>query len=267
MTNNNLKIAVSAIWIFGFMNGIFTALKISLALYYIGSLITISCVVLVTFAYVILYHETHRHRRKIKAQQLPQGEVERSTIENKALKTTVSVLGAVIVSLLPVGFCIIGLAKDLFDTWPINEPLWQTCVMLNSLVNALIYCFRQKEMRKVVFRKRTQVIYRAMQCRRVMGRKISERMLTITIIIRIVYVHFANLYLHFSFTYGAKFLSHCFLWRLLFSTGYLNRSSPAKADSQRTAKCLWPWFVFSGDEIKFLTLWKSSRFGITINPL
>ena len=29
MTNNNLKIAVSAIWIFGFMNGIFTALKIN----------------------------------------------------------------------------------------------------------------------------------------------------------------------------------------------------------------------------------------------
>ena len=164
MTNNNLKIAVSAIWIFGFMNGIFTALKINLALYYIGSLITISCVVFVAFAYVILYHETRRHRRKIKAQQLPQGEVERSTKENKALKTTVFVVGAVIVSLLPAGFCFIGLAKDLFDTCPINEPLWQTCVMLNSLVNPLIYCFRQKEMRKVVFRKRTQVIHPAMQC-------------------------------------------------------------------------------------------------------
>ena len=164
MTNNNLKIAVSAIWIFGFMNGIFTALKINLALYYIGSLITISCVVFVAFAYVILYHETRRHRRKIKAQQLPQGEVERSTKENKALKTTVFLVGAVIVSLLPAGFCFIGLAKDLFDTCPINEPLWQTCVMLNSLVNPLIYCFRQKEMREVVFRKRTQVIYPAMQC-------------------------------------------------------------------------------------------------------
>ena len=164
MTNNNLKIEVSAIWIFGFMNGIFKALKMNLALYYIGSLITISCVVFVAFAYVILYHETRRHRRKIKTQQLPQGEVERSTKENKALKTTVFVVGAVIVSLLPAGFCFIGLAKDLFDTCPINEPLWQTCVMLNSLVNPLIYCFRQKEMRKVVFRKRTQVIYPAMQC-------------------------------------------------------------------------------------------------------
>ena len=164
MTNNNLKIEVSAIWIFGFMNGIFKALKMNLALYYIGSLITISCVVFVAFACVILYHETRRHRRKIKTQQLPQGEVERSTKENKALKTTVFVVGAVIVSLLPIGFCIIGLAKDLFDACLINEPLWQTCVMLNSLVNPLIYCFRQIEMRKVVFRKRTQVIYPAMQC-------------------------------------------------------------------------------------------------------
>ena len=164
MTNNNLKIAVSAIWIIGFMNGIFTALRMNLALYYIGSLVTISCVVFVAFAYVILYHETRRHRRKIKTQQLPQEEVERSTKENKALKTTVFVVSAVIVSLLPAGFCFIGLAKDLFETCPINEPLRQTCVMLNSLVNPLIYCSRQKEMRKVVFRKRTQVIYPAMQC-------------------------------------------------------------------------------------------------------
>ena len=144
-----------------------------------------------------------------------------------------------------------------------GKPVWCSTHLLIHWSTAL----EKKKWEKVVIRKRTQVIYPAMQCRRVMGRKISERMLTITIIIRIAYVHFANLYLHFSFTYAAKFLSHCFLWRLFFSTGYLNRSSPAKADSQRNAKCLWPWFVFSGDEIKFLTLWKSSRFGIRINPL
>ena len=57
-----------------------------LALNYIKSLISIPCIVLVGFAYVILYHETRRHRRKIKTQQLPQEEVERSTRENKALK-------------------------------------------------------------------------------------------------------------------------------------------------------------------------------------
>ena len=99
-----------------------------------------------------LYHETRRHRRKIKTQQLPQEEVERSTKENKALKTTVFVVSAVIVSLLPAGFCFIGLATGLFDTCPIDESIWQTCSILNSFVNPLIYCWRQNEIRKLVFK-------------------------------------------------------------------------------------------------------------------
>lgn len=36
---------------------------------------------------------------------------------------------------------------------------------------------------------------------------------------------------------------------------------------RRTTERLCPWVVFSGDQIKFLTFWKSSRFGIGINPL
>ena len=152
VTHNNLKIAVLAIWIISFVCVTLCVLKMYLALNYIKSLISISCIVLVAFAYVILYHETRRHRRKIKTQQLPQEEVERSTKENKALKTTVFVVSAVIVSLLPAGFCLIGSATDLFDTCPIDESIWQTCSVLNSFVNPLIYCWRQNEMRKLVFR-------------------------------------------------------------------------------------------------------------------
>ena len=79
VTHNNLKIAVLAIWIISFVCGTLCVLKMYLALNYIKSLISISCIVLVAFAYVILYHETRRHQRKIKTQQLPQEEVERST--------------------------------------------------------------------------------------------------------------------------------------------------------------------------------------------
>ena len=147
VTHTNLKMAVLATWIISFVCGTLCVLKMYLALNYIGSLISISCIVLVAFAYVILYHETRRHQRKIKTQQLPQEEVERSTKENKALKTKVFVVSAVIVSLLPAGFCFIGLATGLFD-----ESIWQTCSTLNSFVNPLIYCWRQNEMRKLVFK-------------------------------------------------------------------------------------------------------------------
>ena len=104
-----------------------------------------------------MYRETARHKDKIKTQHLPQEDVERFLKENKALKTTLFVVGAVLVCLLPVGFFFIVVVTGLHDIFPINVQLMQTCAMLNSLVNPLIYCWRQKEMRNVIFGMRTQV--------------------------------------------------------------------------------------------------------------
>ena len=52
------------------------------------------------------------------------------------------------------------------DICAIIAPVTRTCAMLNSLVNPLIYCWRQKEMRKVIFRLRTQVVDAGIQWRR-----------------------------------------------------------------------------------------------------
>ena len=161
ITNDNLKMAVSAIWSSAFMCGVITVLKMNLLLQFIGSLITSSCIFFVALTYVILYHEIRRHQRKIKAQQLPQEEVERFIKESKALKTTLLVVGAVVGYLLPLGFCLVNTVTRLFNTCPINIPLMQTFAMLNSLVNPLIYCWRQKEMRNVMFKIRTQVVHPA----------------------------------------------------------------------------------------------------------
>ncbi|KAL9966241.1 hypothetical protein ACROYT_G024289 [Oculina patagonica] len=108
-------------------------------------------------AYVILYRETRRHEKKIKTQQLPQEEVERFAKESKALKTTVFVVSAVVLSFLPMAFTLLfsvtGLNKEVdIEVYVVLMPLIRTCAMLNSLLNPLIYCLRQKEMRKFVFR-------------------------------------------------------------------------------------------------------------------
>ena len=160
ITNDNLKMAVSAIWSSAFMCGVFMVLKMNLLLQFIGSLITSSCIFFVALTYVILYHEIRRHQRKIKAQQLPQ-EVERFIKESKALKTTLFIVDAVVGYLLPLGFCLVNTVTRLFNTCPIKIPLMQTFAMLNSLVNPLIYCWRQKEMRNVIFKIRTQVVHPA----------------------------------------------------------------------------------------------------------
>jgi len=105
---------------------------------------------------VVLYLETRRHQKMIKTQQLPQEEVERFAIESKALKTTAYVISAVALCFLPMGVTFLSYTMK----WPLFLPTpWvRTFAMLNSLVNPLMYCWRQKEMRKFVFRMQPQAV-------------------------------------------------------------------------------------------------------------
>ena len=166
VTGNNMTMGVIVVWIIALICNFCHALKLYLVLYYVAGVVGISCILFIVFTYVVLYRETRRHQRKIKVQQVPQDEVERFTKENKALKTTVLVVGGVIICLLPVCFCLIVVVTGLYSFCPINGSMWQTCNMLNSLVNPLIYCWRQKAIRKLVFthcRRRTQVVQPAIQ--------------------------------------------------------------------------------------------------------
>ena len=120
------------------------------------------CVTFVSSSYVILYFETLWHRKMIKTQQLPQEEVERFLKESKSLKTTVLVVSAVIFCFLPA-VCfpllqILGMgfpknSTDMYVAWI------RTTVMLDALLNPLIYCWRQKEMRKFVFRSSAPAVH------------------------------------------------------------------------------------------------------------
>ena len=158
ITDEKMKRAVLVVWILAFINGTFRVLKLSLVVRFFSVLLTLSCILFLAFAYFVMYRETRLQQEKIKTQQLPQQEVERFNKENKALKTTVFVVGAVIICLLPICFCLILLVTCFCDICPTIAPVTQTCAMLNSLVNPLIYCWRQKEMRKVIFRLRTHVV-------------------------------------------------------------------------------------------------------------
>ena len=104
ITEKNIKRTVTVFWIIAFTSGVFRLFGFQARILVRGTLalVVISCIPFVVFSYIILYRETRRHKKKIKTQQLPQEEVERFTKENKALKTTVFVVGAVILCLLPV---------------------------------------------------------------------------------------------------------------------------------------------------------------------
>ena len=105
---------------------------------------------------MLLYVEGRRHRMLIKTQQIPQEEVEHFAKENKALKTTIYVVGGLAVCFSPMALAFITFLLKRPDIFP---PLWaRTFSMLNSLLNPLIYYWRQKELRKFVFKPKTQQV-------------------------------------------------------------------------------------------------------------
>ena len=154
ITKQNIKVAVIVFWVTALSILVLRQMVLSNIL---AALSLFSCVLFVVISYVILYRETRRHEKKIKTQQLPQEEVERFTKESKALKTTVFVVGAIVLCLLPSTVFFLSVLLGLNTFWrsgwfPALAPSMRTCGMLNSLLNPLIYCWRQQEMRKFVFR-------------------------------------------------------------------------------------------------------------------
>ena len=99
-----------------------------------------------------LVGQTRRHHKMIKAQQLPQEQVEIFLKENKAFKTTILVVSAVGLCLLPVIFYTVVLAVGFFQERLLIldsiDGMTRLSLMINSLLNPLIYCWRQEEIRK-----------------------------------------------------------------------------------------------------------------------
>ena len=165
VTTQKIKYAVMLSWILAITWGITVMLayfyteNLSLYLNFPLTIILISCVLFITCSYVILYRETLRQRKKMKTQQLLPEEVERFAKESKALKTTVYVVGAVVICLLPAAFHILWIVSLPPDLKPTTQkffyayaPWISTFGILNSLLNPLIYCWRQKEIKTFVFR-------------------------------------------------------------------------------------------------------------------
>ena len=160
VTKKTIKMAVILCWIVSLTPVIFKFMGLpkihSLAVPGFLLFVVSSCIIFVVSVYAVLYLETRRHQKLIKGRQMPQEEVQRFLKENKALQTTVYVVGAVAVCYLPLALQIANLLKK---GTAITAPGWiRTVVLLNSLLNPLVYCWRQKEIRKFVFKTKTQAV-------------------------------------------------------------------------------------------------------------
>ena len=166
VTALNIKVAVTVFWVLALcctilrrpsVNQLFNdgmGEKIGNVLIVV---VIISCNVFMVMSYAILYKETTHQQNRIKTQQLLQEEVERFLKEKKALKTTVYVIGAVLLCFSP-GAVLTVLSDINKLNIAYSAPWIMTIVMLNSLLNPLVYCWRQKEMRQFVFQLSTATV-------------------------------------------------------------------------------------------------------------
>ena len=166
VTKRNIRVSVSAFWIFSIFVEVFLSLvNHKIIVRVLLALIFISCILFISFSYAMLYRETLKHKQRVKTQQLPREEVERSVRESKALKETVYIIEAVLLCFLPgASILVVSLFGKVFLVFLhlMLESLLGTSNMLNSLLNPLIYCWWQQEMRRFVFRLwTTQVVHPA----------------------------------------------------------------------------------------------------------
>ena len=158
----NIKAVVISLWIFGIsLEASKHILNIRIKL--LIAPVIVLCILFILISYMILYLETLRHQKKIKTQQLPQEEVERFVKESKALKTTVLVVGSLLLCFLPMVFAAVITASERWYHIGLYKiiyipPYIRTFAMFNSFLNPLIYCWRQKEMRRFVFRRLPQAM-------------------------------------------------------------------------------------------------------------
>ena len=152
ITDKYIMVSVASFWIIALCSLALRYIIPNVVLLTVASLVVI-CIIFIAISYVILYSETLRHKKRIKTEQVAQQEVETFLKENKALKTTVYVVGSLVLCFTPSLFLLVSLIVKRLSVVANSVSFVSFCrvlSMLNSLLNPLIYFWRDKEMRKIV---------------------------------------------------------------------------------------------------------------------
>ena len=105
----------------------------------------VPAILIIAFCHTTVYLVSRRHMNRIKIEQLPSEAKTKFLHERKALKTTSIILGFVFLSYVPL--LLYGILKtDIRQTNLL--PLVVSCIFLNSLLNPVIHCWRNKDLRR-----------------------------------------------------------------------------------------------------------------------
>ena len=107
----------------------------------------IPAISIIVFCHTTVYLVSRRHMRRIKTEQLPSETKTKFVEERKALKTTSIIIVFLFLSFVPS--LLYGIfSREIRQT---NlRPLVLSCIFLNSLLNPVIHCWRNRDLRKVM---------------------------------------------------------------------------------------------------------------------
>ena len=152
VTKFRIKIAVGISWFIATMYTMFRVIfGRSAILSSVLQYMMILNLLITVFCHVSVYFVSRRHEKQIRTEQMPEVAVANYREQKKAWKTTTIIIGCVFLCLLPGSFIGLGGMMNL-NTKMLNtlRPLNYFFLMLNSLGNPIIYCFRGKTMRKAM---------------------------------------------------------------------------------------------------------------------
>ena len=148
MTTPRVTGAVLCSWIISVISVILRLIPVTYSFAVVFVYVTvIPAISIIVFCHMTVYLVSRRHVRRIRTEQLPSETKTKFVEERKALKTTSIIIVFVFLSF------VLSLLYGIFsrDIRQTNlRPLVLSCILLNSLLNPVIHCWRNKDLHKVM---------------------------------------------------------------------------------------------------------------------
>ena len=143
VTTPRLTIVVFCSWIISVIPVIFHPIPVTrlLAKWFIYVTV-VPAIPIIVYCHTTVYFVSRQHMNRIKTEQLPSEGKTKFLEERKAFKTTSIIIALVFLSYVPI--LTHGILKDIL------RDIVLSCVFLNSLLNPFVYCWRKKDLRKVI---------------------------------------------------------------------------------------------------------------------
>ena len=123
-----------------------------------ASLVGLVCISGICYCYAYIFSEIRRQKKRLQTEQLSQEEAKRVKKDNKAVYTLGIILGVLVITYMPSMILLLLVSIPAYNKMDTEITLisysWvTTSILLRSLFNPIIYCWRNEKIRYVVLKR------------------------------------------------------------------------------------------------------------------